>query len=184
MKRSLRGVIVLVAWAVLSAAAGAGEFQAVSAKTLDKQEFEFPADVRGGRLNVLFLAMSLEQDNGEYQQGALLEWYEALDARGVFDDDVVAWHFPVMSGPPFFIKGVIRRAIRNAYDGKIELDHGAVLFVDDLQQFADAAGLPLDGRPTVVIASAEAIPLRHVKGEVTPAAVDEIATQIERLAGE
>lgn len=162
----------------------AGAFQTVKAKSFDKEKFVFPADVRGGRLNVLFLAMSGDQDSAQYQQGALLDWYAALDERGVFSDDVVAYHFPVLSRVPFFVKGIVSRALTRSYEGKLALDQGAVLFVKDLEGFAAAAGLALDDRPTIVVAAADATPLRTFKGEVSPEGVDEIATAVEELLAE
>ncbi len=177
-------LIALLAAAPLALPDETGMFQTVKAKSFDKEKFVFPDDIRGGRLNVLFLAMSADQDNGEYQQGALLEWYDALDQRGVFSPEVVGYHFPVISGVPFFIKGVISGAISESYEGRIAPDHGAVLFIKDLEGFAAAARLPLDNRPTIVIASAEVRPLRTFKGEVSPEGVAEIADAIEELLTE
>lgn len=158
-----------------------GEFERVKTKTFDKQKFIFPDDVRGERLNILFLAMSADKENGPIQQDALLEWHTALADLGVFSADVVPYHFPVLTGPPFFVKGVIRRAMRDSYAGKVPLDQAGVLFVDDLDAFAAAAKLTLDGRATIVITSADALPLKAFRGEVSPEGVDEIAQAIAGL---
>ena len=66
------------------AAGDLGTFERVKAKTFDKQQFLFPDDVRGERLNILFLAMSADQDNGKYQGDVLLEWHARLEERGRF----------------------------------------------------------------------------------------------------
>lgn len=164
--------------------AGAGDFVTVKAKTFDKKKFVFPSDVRGSRLNVLFLAMSADQDNGIYQQDLLLEWQAQLDKRAVFSEEVVAYHFPVLSGPPFFVKGIISRALRKSYVDKVPLDQAGVLFVDDLESFAAAANLPLDGQPTIVIADADGKPLQAFKGEATPDGVGALMTTIADLQAE
>lgn len=59
-----------------------------------------------------------------------------------------------------------------------------ILFIDDLEGFASAVNVPLDGRPTIIIASADAMPLEMFKGEVSPDGVDEIGGAIERLLAE
>jgi len=177
--------LLLTSFLLLAATvAGAGEFETVKAKTFDKNKFVFPSDVRGSRINVLFLAMSSDQDNGIYQQDLLLEWQAQLDQRDVFSGEVVAYHFPVLAGPPFFVKGIIRRALKKSYDGKVPLDQAGVLFVDDLESFAAAANLPLDGEPTIVIADADGKPLQAFKGEATLDGVGALMTAIADLAAE
>lgn len=178
MKRLLLTSLFLLFAATV---AGAGEFETIKAKTFDKKKFVFPSDVRGSRLNVLFLAISSDQDNGIYQQDLLLEWQAQLDKRDVFSEEVVAYHFPVLAGPPFFVKGIIRRALKKSYDGKVPLDQAGVLFVDDLESFAAAANAPLDGEPTIVIADANGKPLQAFKGEATPDAVGALITAIAEL---
>lgn len=172
--------MIVLCWFVgVPAASGAdGTFPTVEAKTFDKEKFVFPDGLRGGRLNVLFLAMTKDQDKGEYLQKALLDWQVALEQRGVLSDDVMAWHFPVLSGPPFFVKGLITRGMRKEYDGKVPLSQAGVLFVDDLDEFAAASGLTVDDQPTVVITNADARQLRTFKGDLTPEGADDVAQAI------
>jgi hypothetical protein len=186
MRKALLTIFTAV-W-VIGAPAGAGTelseeaaFATVKAKTLDKEKFVFPEDVRGAQLNILFLAMGGDREDGTYQQDALLAWQAALEERGVFSDDVMAYHFPVMEGVPFFVKGIIVGAIRDSYEGKVPLDQAGVLFIKDLEAFAEAAGLVVDGQPTIVIATSEAKPLQSFKGEVSPEGVDEIVAAIEQI---
>ncbi len=181
-------LMILIIGLVMSAPAGAGTehlasaaFAVVDTKTLDKEKFVFPDDVRGTQLNVLFLAMGADRENGTYQQDALLAWQTALADRGVFSDDVMAYHFPVMEGVPFFVKGIIAGAMRDLFDGKVPPDQVAVLFIKDLAAFAEAAGLVVDGEPTIVIATSDAKPLQSFKGEASPEGVDEIIAAIERI---
>ena len=180
MKRLLLiSVLLLVA-----PVAGAAEFVTVKTKNFAKDTFVFPDDVRGGRLNVLFLAMSDDMDNGREQQDKLLEWQAALDAQGLFSADVVAYYFPVLEGVPFFIKGVVSGRMRDSYTGTVPRERAGALFTKDLDGFAAAAELPVDGEPTIVIASADARPLRYFKGEVTPEGVDEIVQAVAELLSE
>jgi hypothetical protein len=187
---AMRKVLLTVFSAVMAISIPAGAatelsadaaFAAVSAKTLDKEKFAFPGDVKGKQLNIVFLSMSDDQDNGTYQQEALLAWQAALDERGVFSDDVMAYHFPVMEGVPFFVKGIISGAMRDSFEGKVPPDQVAVLFIKDLEAFAEPAGLQLDGQPTIVIATSDAKPLQAFKGEVSPEGVEEIAQAIEAI---
>jgi len=174
--------LIGVAHAELAAAGGV--FETIDTRNLAKDKFVFPDDIRGGRVNVVFLAMSADKDNGTYQQRALLDWQSALDERGVFSNDVRAFHFPVLPKPPFFIKGLIVRANRKAYEGKVSLDRSAVLYVDDLDAFAAAAKLPLDGEPIIVITAADATPLHYLQGQVSDAGLAEISAAIDGVLAE
>ena len=185
MRKILVSIIVanavLGTWVAIAQERGIGSFEQVKAKTFDKEQFVFPDDIRGTELNILFLAMSPDRENGEAQQLALLDWHEALAERGVFSDAVMPYHFPVLAGVPFFVKGMIIGAMRDSYEGKVPLDQSGVLFIKDLARFSTAAGLLLDDHPTIVIATADAIPLQSFKGEVSPEGVDEIVAAIEKL---
>ena len=158
-----------------------GSFEQVKTKTFDKEKFIFPDDVRATQLNIFFLAMGADRDAGEAQQLALIDWHVALAERGVFSDTVMPYHFPVLAGVPFFVKGMVTGAMRDTYEGKVPLDQAGILFIKDLAAFAGSAGLPLDDQPTIVIATAEAIPLQFFKGEVSPLGVDEIIAAIENV---
>ncbi len=175
-------LMVLLAWftvvPVTLADVTGGTFPRVEVKTFDKEKFVFPDDLRATRLNVVFLAMTKDRDIGENLQKALIDWQVQLEQRGALVDGVLAWHFPVLSGLPFFIKGVVTRAMRKEYEGKVPFDQAGVLFVDDLDEFAAAAGLIVDDRPTIVIATADARQLRTFKGDVTPEGADEVANAI------
>lgn len=184
MRQNLISIVFLAFFLTLTVVADAQDpnpaaFEQIKAKTLDKEKFIFPDDIRGARLNILFLAMSANRENGEYQQGALLAWHEALAERGVFSAEVMPYHFPVMEGVPFFVKGLIVNSIRDSYAGKVPLGQCGVLFVKDIEAFADAAGLTLDRQPTIVIANSELVPLQSFKGEVSPEGVDEIVAAIQ-----
>jgi len=182
-------LIVLIGLAVFPLVSNAqmavqGSFEVVKTKTFDGEKFVFPGDMRGTAVNVVFLGMSNSQDNGQLQQEQLLDWQAALDAEGVFSEAIVAYHFPAMSGPPFFVKGIISRAMSESYEDKVPMSQAGVLFLDDLAEFAAAADLPLDDLPTIVIADANGKPLKVFKGLVSDAGVAELAIAIREAAGQ
>jgi len=160
---------------------GLGSFERVKAKTFDKEKFVFPDDVRGTELNIIFLSMGVDRESGEAQQLELLDWHDALAERGLFSDAVMPYHFPVLAGVPFFVKGMIAGAMAETYEGRVPLDQAGLLFIKDLDEFAASAGLVADGQATIVIATADATPLQFFKGEVSERGVDEIVAAIERL---
>ena len=160
---------------------GAGTFQQVKAKTLDKEKFTFPDDVRGSQLNVMFLDMATGRSSEEAQVGELIDWHVALEKRGVFDEQVIPYHFPVVAGAPSFVKGAITGKMKKSYKGKVPFSQVSVLFIKDLAAFANSAGLAVDGQPTIVITTSDAKPLQTFKGQVSPDGVDEIVTAIGKL---
>ena len=143
-----------------------GVFQQVETETLDGEDFVFPADLRAQSLNIVLLALSEEQDNGTWQGEALVEWYAALDAKGMLSADVMAWHFSFMK-VPFFVKGFIRSGMAEDYAGKIPLDQTGPIFIKDVPGFAAEAGIAMDGQPSVALVSPDGAILQVFKGEAT-----------------
>lgn len=168
---SIAFVAVALATGSLALAQDTSAFQQVDTKTFDKKKFAFPADFAAPKLNIVFLGMSADQDNGQYQQEALLEWHAALEEQGAFDADTLAYHFPVMESPPFFVKGIIRKAMAESYEGKVPLNQAGVLYVKDLEAFAAAAGLKLDEQATIVLVTSDGKLHEVFKGEVSPEGV-------------
>jgi hypothetical protein len=155
----------------------AAAFEVVEAKNFAKQDFVFPAAIQGSELQLLFLGIAKDQDNGTYQGAELIKWHKALITAGVDAQKHRFWHFPVIENPPFFVKGLIRRGIAKDYAELLPPEQGAVLFVEDIQRFAEAADVPLDGMPTVVIYSEQQGVVALYRGEVTDSAVTEIAAK-------
>ncbi len=153
-------------------------FQTVDAKDFAGNSFVFPESVQGARQHLLFLGIARDQDNGTWQGKALIAWHKALIDGGVDATQTRFWHFPVIENPPFFVKGLIRRGIAKDYEGLLPPEQGAVLFVKDIQRFADAANVLLDGQPTVVIYSESQGALAVYRGEATDAVVQEIAVKL------
>ena len=143
------------------------EFPTVKAKTFAGEKFIFPTDIKGSPLSLLFLAMAADRDNGQLQQQQLIEWHKALQQQGVLSAHITPYHFPVMKSPPFFVKGVIRNAMAEAYEGTADENLSGVLYVDNLQAFADSARLTLDDKPTLVLLSADGKLLAEIKGTLS-----------------
>ena len=159
-------------------ATSAVAFETVDAKNFAGKSFEFPEDIQGGALHLLFLGIAKDQDNGTWQGEELVKWHKALIAAGVDGTTNKFWHFPVIENPPFFVKGLIRRGIAKDYADLLPPEQGAVLFVKDIQRFADAADVPLDGQPTVLIYSEEQGVVGVYRGEATDPAVAEAAAKV------
>jgi len=162
----LLAVFLLVGLNVSSAAQTLGEFQRVETQTLDKQKFVFPDDMQADGLIIAMLAMSSDQDNGEWQGEMLLKWYQALESEGVLSGSVRAYHFSVMK-VPFFVKGLVRGGLADSYKGKVPADQAAAIFIKDLQGFAAAPGIELDGKPSLVLVAPNGSLLEVIKGEPT-----------------
>jgi len=165
-------VLMLVVAVTLSSPLAA--FERVKADNFAKADFVFPDDIDGDGINLLFLGIATGQDNGTWQGEELVRWHRALIDADALTAGTRAWHFAVMESPPFFVKGVIRRAIAKSYVGLMPPEQGAVLFIDDLQSFAEAAGLPVDGQPTIVAWQADQGVLATWRGEVNEAGLASI----------
>ena len=177
--------VCLILASPVTMAAELGQFEQIETKTFDKKKFVFPDDVAGAKVHVLFLSLSADMDNGVEQMNAMFEWQAALDERGVFNnDDIKAYHFSVAAGVPFFVKGMMGRSMRKSHDGKTPPERSGVLYVDDVEQFAGAAGIEADGRPTIVLVSAAGSLQQVFKGTVTDDGLEELIVAIDAMAAE
>jgi hypothetical protein len=170
-------IFVLFALAAPVHANQLGDFQRVETETLDKQDFVFPDDLQGSAMNIVMLAMSNEEENGTWQGDALAEWYVGLAEQGVLTDDVLAYHFSVMK-VPWFIKGLIRGGMAKSYAGKMPLNQAGAIFLKDLDSFAGAPGIALDGQPTLVLVAPDGELLELFKGEVSDEGVAAIGAAV------
>jgi hypothetical protein len=146
----------------------APSFLRVESKTFDKEKFVFPDNFAAPELNIVFLGMNADREDGEYQQKVLLDWHAALAAQGAFDANTLAYHFQALESPPFFVKGIIRNAIAESYEDKVPMSQAGVLYVKDLEVFAASAGLQPDGQATIVLVTPDGALHEVFKGEPTP----------------
>ena len=171
--------LLAVLWLLTSSAsAGDPAFASIETETLDEKPFMFPDDLRAGKLNIVMLAISEEQDNGTWQGEALLDWYAELAKAGLLSSDVMAWHFSVLK-VPFFVKGLVRGGMADSYAGKIPLDQASAMFVKDVSAFAKSADIVLDGQPTIILVSPEGELLERFKGPVSEAQLAKVIAAIE-----
>jgi len=168
---------VAFAAVLLLLTASAAAFQQVETVNFAKDDFVFPDDIQGEGAHLLFLGIAKDQDNGTWQGEELIRWHRALLEAGALPDDVLAWHFAVMESPPFFVKGIIRRAIGETYEGLIPPEQGAVLYIKDLQAFAEGAGVPLDGQPTIIAYAPDTGVTGTWRGEISEEGLSAIAGQ-------
>jgi hypothetical protein len=146
----------------------AGQLPTVESETLDEKEFVFPKDLKGEKQDVLLLAMTETMENGTAQQELLLKWEAAIRESGGLPNNQSAYYFIVMESPPFFVKGFIRKDMKEKYGKTVSLDKLGILFIDDIKDFSKSTGLALDGEPTIVVASKTGEPKIVIKGAVTP----------------
>lgn len=170
-------LLAVLALFVPNAFAGNPAFASVETETLDEQAFMFPDDLRAGKLNIVMLAISEEQDNGTWQGEALLDWYAELAKAGILSSDVMAWHFSVLK-VPFFVKGLVRGGMADSYKGRIPLDQASAMFVKDVSAFAKSADIALDGQPTIILVSPEGELLERFKGAVSAAQLAKVTEAI------
>ncbi len=160
---------------------GTSAFERVTAENFAGDDFVFPQSIAGPGPHLLFLAMGLDQKNGEYQGDELIRWHRALEGEGVLPQAATPWHFAIMESPPFFVKGVIRRAIAKNYADLLPPGQGAVLFIKDIKAFAAAAGVPADGQPTLVVYTPAGGVAATVRGDVSAAG---LATLVAALSAD
>jgi len=173
-------LILLVVFSLLEPNASASQpaFQSVETATLDEKVFVFPDDLRAGKLNIVMLAISEEQDNGTWQGEALLDWYEQLAKAGVLSNDIMAWHFSILK-VPFFVKGLVRGGMADSYRGKIPLDQAGAIFIKDINAFAKLANIELDGQPTIILVSPDGELLDRFKGAVSDAQLAKVIDAVK-----
>ena len=154
------------------------DFEKVKTKTFSGEKFLFPQDIKGTPLSLLFLAMSSDRDNGQLQQKQLIEWHTVLEERNILNQNINSYHFPVMKSPPFFVKGIIRNAMAEVYEGTTALDQAGVLYVKNLAKFANQAGLTLDEKPTLVLLNDQGKILGEIKGSVSEDTIQQLTVLI------
>lgn len=159
----------------------AGQFQNVETETLSEKTFVFPTDLKGEKHNILFLAMGDSKESGQAQQKVLVAWQKALDSKGTLPTGVMPYHLSVMKSPPFFVKGIISGAMADSYkENNVSLDQAAILFVDDLGEFAKSADLAIDNQATVVVTDAQIKTQLVLKGAVDDAKLAQLLSAIKQ----
>ncbi|NCB01093.1 MAG: hypothetical protein EOM67_02870 [Spirochaetia bacterium] len=167
MKRNYYMLISITLMALLALPLFSATFEEVDAKTSGKDKIEFPKDALSKGSTIFALVLSNTREGGEEQQKLLLDWHTSLTGHPSFPKEVSIYHFPVIENPPGFVKGFIRKGLGETYEGVVEDDKVAVLFVKDAPKFATSAGIPFDDTATVVVVDNKGNVKGFAKGEVS-----------------
>ncbi len=172
MVKKILIIFLLVAFSSFSLFSA--NFEEEKTKTSDGEKFVFPADALRTGPAIFAITMAKDRENGSLQQLQVLGWQEYFNQNPNMLGSVPLYHFPVLSGVPFFAKGLIRNALYDYYADKTDPSKVGVLFISKREKFADQAGFPLDNNGTLVVVAPDGAIKGCVKGEVDP-------TNIERL---
>lgn len=178
----MKNTLIMVLMVILcSSLLFAATFQEEKTKTADGEDFVFPTDALRSGAAVFALTMGKDRDNGELQQKQVTGWQEYFDQNPATLGSVPVYHFPVLSGIPFFVKGTIRKALYNYYADKTDPSRVGVLFVSKTEKFAEQAGFPSDESGTLVVVAPDGRVAGYVKGEVTPSKVEQLQKMLASL---
>jgi len=169
-------VLVICASSIFSAT-----FEEEKTKTADGENFLFPNDALRNGPAIFALTMGKDRDNGEVQQEEVIAWQTYFNENPNTVGLIPVYHFPVLSGVPFFIKGTIRNALYDYYTDVVDSAKVGVLFVSKTEKFAKQAEIPLDDECILVAVASDGSIAGYVKGMVTPAKVAQLQKVIASL---
>lgn len=176
MKKNVTMIILL-----LSYMAYAATFPQVKTQNAEGDEFIFPQDAIQEGPALFALAMSTNRKNGEVQQAELIAWQEYFNAHEERTYQLKVYHFPVLASIPFFVKGAIRKGIGKSYENLVPKERVAILFISDVENFADQAGIPLDEQSTLVLVKEQGEIAGYIKGPPTEENLDALQKLIWTL---
>lgn len=174
-----KNMIVFLLVALCSSLLFSATFEKEKTKTADGKSFVFPTDALHTGAAIFAFTMGKDRDNGAVQQMQVIGWQEYFDQNPNIVDSIPVYHFPVLSGVPFFAKGIIQKALFDFYEDKTDPSKVGVLFVSKTEKFANQAGFSADDRGTLVVVAPDGTIVGYVKGEITPAKVK----QLQKLLG-
>lgn len=149
-------------------------FEEEKTKTADGKDFLFPHDGLKGGPAIFALTMGRDRDNGSAQQKEVIAWQQYFTENPTFVGSTPVYHFPVLSGVPFFVKGTIRKALYDYYAEIVDPSRVGVLFVSKTEKFVENAGIPFDDESALVVVAPDGTIAGYVKGGVTPAKVEQL----------
>ncbi|MEA5031665.1 MAG: hypothetical protein VB025_05925 [Sphaerochaeta sp.] len=162
MRKNHHLVMIILLILALVPLAGA-TFPQTGAKTIGGSEFDFPSDALSRGPALFALAMGTSRENGEIQQQHLLQWQAYLISSTSYLREWPLYHFPVIDAPGF-IQGVIRRGIAKSYEGVVDADKAAVLFIKNARKFSEESAIPIDNQATLVVVRSNGSIAGFVKG--------------------
>lgn len=149
-------------------------FEEEKIKTADGENFIFPSDAYRDGPVVFALTLGKDRSNGEVQQQTVIAWQQYFNENPNTLGNIPVYHFSVLSGVPFFVKGTIRKALYENYAVVADPSKVGVLFVSKTEKFAEQAGIPFDEESTLVVVESDGTIAGYVKGPVTPGKVEQL----------
>lgn len=159
----------------------AATFEQEKTKTADGEDFLFPTDALRSGSAIFALSMGKDRDNGEVQQKEVIGWQNYFLENPDTVGQIPVYHFPVLSGVPFFVKGAIRKALYEYYADIVDPSRVGVLFVSKTEKFAKQAEIPFDDESILVVVASDGTIVGYVKGAVTPAKAGQLQKVIASL---
>lgn len=156
-------------------------FEEEKTKTADGENFLFPNDGIKNGPAIFALTMGKDRDNGSAQQKEVIAWQQYFTENPTLVGTTPVYHFPVLSGVPFFVKGTIRKALYDYYAEIVDPSRVGVLFVSKTEKFVEQAGIPFDDESSLVVVAPDGSIAGFVKGGVTPAKVEQLQKVLARL---
>jgi len=156
-------------------------FEEEKTKTASGEDFLFPDDALRTGAAIFVLTMGKDRKNGEVQQEEVIAWQKYFNENPTVLGSIPVYHFPVLSGIPFFIKGTIRNALFDYYTDIVDPARVGVLFVSKTEKFAQQAAIPFDDESTLVIVASDGTIAGFVKGMVTPMKVGQLQNMLATL---
>lgn len=178
MKKTLAVVLVLAfSFCMLFSASFAEE----KTKSSDGKDFLFPQDALQAGAAIFALSLGTDRENGEEQQSSLLGWQTYFNDNPTVVGSIPVYHFPVLAGVPFFVKGAIRKALYESYVGLVDPGRVAILFISKAESFAKRANLPLDRESTLAVVASDGTMAGYVKGPLSLEKIEALKVLLARL---
>ena len=174
-------VFILLMLVVCTSLIFSATFEEEKTKTADGEDFLFPTDGIQNGGAIFALTMGKDRDNGEVQQKEVIAWQQYFSENPSAVGRVPVYHFSVLSGVPFFVKGTIRKALYDYYAEVVDPSRVGVLFVSKTEKFAEQADLPFDDESVLVVIATDGTIAGYVRGAVSPAKVEQLQRVIARL---
>ena len=174
-------IIILMMFTICTSCIFSASFEEEKIKTADGENFLFPEDALQTGPAIFALSMGKDRENGETQQAELILWQQYFNDNPKTLGSLPVYHFPILSGVPFFVKGAIRKALYEYYVDIVDPARVGVLFVSKTEQFAKQAQIPFDDESTLVVVTRDGFIAGFVKGEVTPTKIEQLQKVIASL---
>ena len=176
-----RTIFMLMVVAICTSSIFSASFEEEKIKTADGEDFLFPSDALLSGPAIFALTIGKDRANGEVQQKEVIAWQRYFNENPSTVGLIPIYHFSVLSGVPFFVKGTIRKALHANYTEVVDPKRVGVLFVPKAEKFAQQAEIPFDDESILVVVASDGTIVGYVKGMVTPVKVGQLQRVIATL---